>query len=371
MKSSVTSTAPDTDHDTPPDTGTVTVSDTVVKLNPSAQMPVDEPQHHDTAPPSSDLAIARRVLNQEASALQILANTLDGTFEETVALFSQTNGRIIVTGMGKSGHVSRKIAATLASTGTPAFFVHPGEASHGDLGMIAPRDAVLALSNSGKVRELGDLVAYTRRFEIPLVAMTSNADSPLAQAADIVLLLPKQPEAGSLAMAPTTSTTMQIALGDALAVALFERRGFTQDDYKIFHPGGSLGQQLAYVRDLMHGVDALPLAPVGTAMSVALLEMSQKSFGCVGITDPASGKLLGIITDGDLRRHMSPSLTNMRVEEVMTPAPRTTTADVLAARSLALMSLHTPRITSLFVVDEGERPVGIIHIHDLLRAGIA
>ncbi len=319
---------------------------------------------------TADIERAQLVLRTEAEALGALADGLDGSFVRAVDTFLGITGRVIVTGMGKSGHVGRKIAATLASTGTPAFFVHPGEASHGDLGMIERRDAVLALSNSGKARELSDLIAYTRRFAIPLVAVTANAQSPLAEAADILLQLPARPEAGSLGLAPTTSTTMQMALGDALAVVLFERRGFTPEDFKVFHPGGSLGQQLARVRDLMHTGDELPLMPSGRTMAEALVAMSAKGFGCVGVTDPATGALLGIITDGDLRRHMAPDLTGRAVETVMTPSPRTIHPTALAAACLALMNLRTPRITNLFVVED-DRPVGLIHVHDLLRAGIA
>lgn len=317
----------------------------------------------------SDLATAQTVLRTEAEALMALADSLGESFTRALDTFQQVKGRVIVSGMGKSGHVGRKIAATLASTGTPAFFVHPGEASHGDLGMIEQRDAVLALSNSGKVKELSDLIAYTRRFAIPLVAITANAQSPLAEAADVLLLLPTRPEAGSLGLAPTTSTTMQMALGDALAVALLERRGFSPEDFKVFHPGGSLGQQLARVRDLMHTGDKLPLISSGHTMADALVEMSTKGFGCVGVTDPQTGTLLGIITDGDLRRHMAPDLTAQRVEAVMTAAPRTIRPHALAAECLALMNLRAPRITNLFVVED-TRPVGILHVHDLLRAGI-
>ena len=319
--------------------------------------------------PPSDLEVGRGVLQLEARALQALAEALDDRFSQAVAVLSAVSGRVIVTGMGKSGHVGRKIAATLASTGTPAHYVHPGEASHGDLGMVTTQDAVIALSNSGKAPELRDILAYTRRFEIPLIAITGNAESPLAEAADILLLLPKVPEAGSLAMPPTTSTTMQMALGDALAVALFEKRGFSADDYRVFHPGGQLGAQLARVKDVMHTGDRLPLLPLGTTMSEALLTMTAKGFGCVGIVDEA-GALLGIITDGDLRRHMGPELPQKLVEAVMTRGARTIRAGALAAEALAEMTLHTPRITNIFVVEDG-RPVGLVHIHDLLRIGVA
>ena len=317
---------------------------------------------------SQDIDLGRTVLEQEAAALTALAATLGTEFAEAVGLMFKTRGRVIVTGMGKSGHVGRKIAATLASTGTPAFFVHPGEASHGDLGMVDRKDCVLALSYSGKAAELRDFIAYTARFEIPLIAITCNAASPLAEAADVLLQLPKLPEAGSLGLAPTTSTTMQMALGDALAVALFERRGFTPEDFKVFHPGGALGKHLLRVKDLMHDGQDMPLIGAECDMSTALVEMSAKGFGCVGITGQ-DGELLGIITDGDLRRHMSRDLTSQPVAKIMTPNPRTIRPGALAAECLAEMTLHKPQITNIFVVEDGQ-PVGIIHMHDLLRAGV-
>jgi arabinose-5-phosphate isomerase len=269
--------------------------------------------------------------------------------------------------MGKSGHVARKIAATLASTGTPAQFVHPAEASHGDLGMVAAGDAVLALSNSGDTAELSDIVAYAARVRIPLVAMTRRSPSPLADAADVALVLPATEEACSLGLAPTTSTTMMLALGDAIAVALLERKGFSAEDFKIFHPGGRLGRRLLRVADVMHEGSAVPLVPRGTPMSEAVLVMTAKSFGCVGVTE--DGRIAGIVTDGDLRRHMEDDLLARRVEEVMTPRPKTIEAGALAAEALGIMNEHA--ITSLMVVDEKRRPVGILHIHDCLRAGIA
>lgn len=320
------------------------------------------------APKREDvLDTARRVLTQEAQALQQLAALLDKSFGKAVEAIYKTDGRVIVTGMGKSGHVARKIAATLASTGTPAYFVHPGEASHGDLGMVTNKDVVLALSNSGKATELRDIIIYTHRFDIPLIAMTANANSPLGQEADILLLLPKLPEAGSLALAPTTSTTMQMALGDALAVALMERRNFKPENFHQFHPGGQLGKQLVRVKELMHR--ELPLIADTAMMSLALLEMTAKGFGCVGVTGK-QGELRGIVTDGDLRRHMSPKLTSLKVSEIMTADPRTIAPDALAAEALAIMTLKKPKITNLFVVEAG-KPVGIIHMHDLLRAGVA
>jgi arabinose-5-phosphate isomerase len=285
-------------------------------------------------------------------------------------VLARVTGRVIVTGMGKSGHVARKIAATLASTGTPAQFVHPGEASHGDLGMITPADAIVALSNSGETSELTAILAYSRRFGIPLVAMTRGARSSLAEAADVALLLPPSAEACPLGLAPTTSTTMMLALGDALAVALLERKGFSATDFQVLHPGGQLGRQLVRVEDIMHAGAELPLVPEGTLMAEAILTMTAKSFGCIGVTDGA-GRLIGIVTDGDLRRHMGTDLLGSRVDQVMSRHPRTIRPRALAAEALALMNGQTPRITCLFALGEAGVPVGIVHIHDCLRAGIA
>jgi arabinose-5-phosphate isomerase len=309
--------------------------------------------------------VGQRVILGEADALRALSDNLDETFAKAVETVFDAKGRVVCTGMGKSGHVARKIAATLASTGTSAMFVHPAEASHGDLGMIGPDDVVLALSKSGAGRELSDTLTYAKRFSIPLIAMTAVAESQLGQAADILLLLPDAPEATAEVSAPTTSTTLQMALGDALAVALLERRGFTASDFRVFHPGGKLGAMLSTVRDLMHGDDELPLAPAATTMRDALLVMSEKRFGAVGVLDDA-GQLIGLITDGDLRRHMD-GLLDHRADEVMTRAPLTIGPNVLAAEALKIM--NEKRITVLFVV-EGQRPVGILHVHDLLRAGI-
>ncbi len=312
------------------------------------------------------LASARRVLTIEADALRSLADQLNGDFDRAVEVLSKVTGRVIVTGMGKSGHIARKIAATLASTGTPALFVHPGEASHGDLGMIARDDAVIALSNSGNTTELADILGYTRRFQIPLIAFTGKIKSQLAEQSDICLLTAKAPEACPLGLAPTTSTTMMLALGDALAVALLERRGFSQDDYRVFHPGGSLGAALLRVSDLMHGPERLPLCRSETPMSEAILTMSNKQFGCIGIVD-GSERLMGIITDGDLRRHMGPDLLGMTVGSVMTPGPKTVRARALAAEALQIMDEF--KITTLFVVEE-VKPLGIIQLYDCLRAGV-
>jgi len=317
---------------------------------------------------SPDIDVARRVLRIEIAGLEALIAELDGSFGAALNLLAGADDRVVVTGMGKSGHIARKIAATFASTGTPAFFVHPAEASHGDLGMIASRDVVLALSNSGDTTELADLLAYTRRFRIPLIAITAGQSSSLASAADVTLLVPAVSEACPMGLAPTTSTTMMLALGDALAVALLERKGFSHNDYHDLHPGGELGRKLLQVTDLMHRGDAMPLVASGAIMSEAILTMSAKSFGCVGIRDRA-GSLIGIITDGDLRRHMEDDLLRARVDSVMNPGPKTIRPQALAAEALGLMNAHF--ITSLFAVDEMLRPLGILHIHDCLRAGIA
>jgi len=317
-----------------------------------------------------DIDVARLVLATEAAGLRALADGLDEGFSHAVELLAGATGRVVVSGMGKSGHVARKIAATFASTGTPALFVHPAEASHGDLGMIVAGDAVLALSNSGETTELADLIAHARRFALPLVGVTGRADSTLAEAADVALLLPPAREACPMGLAPTTSTTMQMALGDALAVALLTRRGFGPSDFRQIHPGGKLGARLRRVRELMHGAAELPLSPPEAPMHAALLTMTAKRFGCLGVTD-AGGRLAGIITDGDLRRAMGPDLLSRRVGEVMTASPRTIGPEALAAEALHAMNARDRPITTLFVVDAAGRPIGILHIHDLLRAGVA
>jgi arabinose-5-phosphate isomerase len=296
------------------------------------------------------------------------ADGLAACFDAAVGLLRGTTGRVIVTGMGKSGHVARKLAATLASTGTPAYFVHPGEASHGDLGMIRSDDAILALSWSGETAELADIITYSRRFRIALLAITSSQESSLGREADVCLCLPKAEEACPNGLAPTTSTTMQLAMGDALAVALLEARGFTAQDFRIYHPGGKLGARLTFVRDVMHRDERIPHVPMDALMSHAVVEISTKGFGCVGVLDE-DGRLAGIVTDGDLRRHMAPDLMTAGVAQVMTAAPRTVEADTLAAEALEI--LNARKITTLFVVDDNKRPVGIIHLHDLLRLGAA
>ena len=318
--------------------------------------------------PGTDLLqSAKRVLRLEIEGLSALSDSLDQSFVMALDLLTAMKGRAVVTGMGKSGHVARKISATMASTGTPAFFVHPGEASHGDLGMITEDDIVIALSNSGETTELADIVAYTKRFEIPLIGMTGKAPSALSDAATVALVLPAITEACPMGLAPTTSTTAMLALGDALAVAMLERKGFSPDDFQVFHPGGKLGNQLLKVRDIMHSGDELPLVADDMEMSEAILVMTAKSFGCLGIVD-ASGTLQGIVTDGDLRRHMSPELMSRRTGDVMTSGGRAIRPDALASE--ALREMNTRAITTLFVVDD-ERPVGIVHIHDCLRAGVA
>ncbi|KIC40283.1 D-arabinose 5-phosphate [Ruegeria sp. ANG-R] len=314
------------------------------------------------------LRTARQVVADEARALDVLAEGLDEHFAEAVQLILQATGRIIISGIGKSGHIGHKIAATLASTGTPAYFVHPAEASHGDLGMVSKGDVVLAISNSGEAPELANLLAFTRRFGIPLIGLSSKPQSTLMKQADVHLLIPSLGEACGFGMVPSISTTLTLAMGDALAIALMKYRDFRPENFRDFHPGGKLGAQLSKVRDLMHS--DTPVVPSGTAMSEALLVMSQKGFGVVGVTD-AAGRLLGIVTDGDLRRHMQ-GLLDLTVDQVMTPDPRTIGPDELAEGAVALMTMHSPKITCLFVVDpEADgRAEGILHIHDCLRVGL-
>jgi arabinose-5-phosphate isomerase len=314
---------------------------------------------------------AARTLELESEGLQALrtalAEHLGQSFGKAVDILAGARGRVIVTGIGKSGHIGQKLAATFASTGTPAFFVHPSEASHGDLGMIAKDDAIVAISWSGESVEIGNIITYSRRFKVPLVAITSRAQSALGKQADVVLELPRVKEACPHGLAPTTSTTMQLAIGDCLAIALLESKGFTAHDFKVIHPGGSLGASLRFVGDVMHTGDRLPLAGEDAAMSIALVTMTQKSFGCLGVVD-GKGKLVGVITDGDLRRHMGADLLGARTGDIMTRKPKVVVPDMLASAALEL--LNTSRITALFVVDKG-KPVGIVHVHDLLRVGVA
>jgi arabinose-5-phosphate isomerase len=315
---------------------------------------------------SPDLEAARRVLASESAALNELSHALGQSFVDTVDCLFRTQGRVIVCGMGKSGHIARKIAATLAGTGTPAQFVHPGEASHGDLGMVTASDVVIILSKSGENAELFDLITHAKRHAIPLVAVTGDATSALGRAADMTIMLPPVPEACPMGLAPTTSTTMMVALGDALAVALLERRGFSVDDFQVLHPGGSLGRRLLKVSDLMRAGDELPLVAGDTAMSAVLLVMSAKNFGCAGVVE-ADGRLIGIITDGDLRRHMADDLLTRSAASVMTANPKTIRPGALAAEAVGHMA---GSITNLFVVEDG-RAVGILRIHDCLVAGVA
>ncbi|HYE43383.1 MAG TPA: KpsF/GutQ family sugar-phosphate isomerase [Caulobacteraceae bacterium] len=309
-------------------------------------------------------AVGRRVLKTESEALLAMADGLGDAFSRAVELVHGLSGKVVCTGVGKSGHVGRKIAATLASTGTPSVFVHATEASHGDLGMVRQADAVLALSKSGETKELADVVAYTKRFGIPLLAITAFENSALGRAADVLLQIPNAPEAAEGVDAPTTSTTLQIALGDALAVALVERRGFTATDFRVFHPGGKLGALLRTVADLMHRGGEVPLVEPQVSMQETLLVMTEKHFGCVGVVE--DGKLAGLITDGDLRRHMD-GLLGHSAGEVMTRGPLTVAPGTLAGEALKLM--NDRGVTVLFVVEDG-RPVGILHVHDLLRAGV-
>ncbi|MEQ9445760.1 MAG: KpsF/GutQ family sugar-phosphate isomerase [Rhodospirillaceae bacterium] len=316
-------------------------------------------------PGASDLAVARRVIAQAVTGLSAMAADLGDEFAQCVTLIASLKGRVIVSGMGKSGHIGHKIAATLASTGTPAFFVHPAEASHGDLGMISDIDAVLALSNSGETAELSDLVSYTRRFGIPLIGITGKRESTLAEQSDIVLCLPDVEEAGPHG-APTTSTTLMITLGDAIAVALLESRGFTADDYRVFHPGGKLGKSLLKVAHIMHTGDDIPLTHPTSLMSDTIITMTNKTFGIAGVVDDA-GVLVGIVTDGDLRRHMADQLIGMATVDVMTTKPKTIKSTTLAAEALRLMNEW--KVTCLFVVDDG-KPMGIVRMHDVLQAGV-
>lgn len=314
---------------------------------------------------------AKKTLEMETNGLKALAAALDGNLAEpfikAVAAITAISGRVIVTGMGKSGHIGAKIAATFASTGTPAYFVHPAEANHGDLGMITRSDAVVAISWSGESAELNGIVAYSRRFSIPLIAITANAKSALGRESDICLGLPKAKEACPHNLAPTTSTIMQLALGDALAIALLEARDFSETDFKTFHPGGSLGASLTHVKEIMHTGNSVPLVALGTPMHEAAACISAKGFGCVGITD-ARGRLVGVVTDGDLRRNITRNMLELKVEDVMSREPQTVLPEALANKAMAILNERS--ITSLLVTVD-EKPVGIVHLHDLLRIGVA
>ena len=314
---------------------------------------------------------ATRTLDLECEGLAALRGALQADLQEpfnrAVGILAAAEGRVIVSGIGKSGHIGQKLAATFASTGTPAFFVHASEASHGDLGMITPQDVIVAISWSGESVELRNIVTYSRRFKVPLIALTSRANSALGKQADVVLQLPRAKEACPHGLAPTTSTTMQLALGDCLAIALLENKGFTAHDFSVFHPGGSLGASLKFVADVMHTGERLPLVAEDRVMSEAIVIMTQKSFGCLGVVD-ARGRLVGMITDGDLRRHMGPTLLRQRTQDIMTRKPNTLAANTLA--STALEHFNALKRTQMFVVDKG-KPIGILHVHDLLRAGVA
>jgi arabinose-5-phosphate isomerase len=324
-----------------------------------------------------DLAAARRVLRHATDAITAMGESLNGEFSKAIDAILSVDGRVIVSGMGKSGHIAGKIAASLASTGTPALFLHPAEASHGDLGMVTRADALLILSNSGETAELADVITYAKRIGIPMIGMANNPDSRLLQACDVALLLPKAQEACPMGLAPTTSTTMMLALGDALAVALMERRGFSADQYRDFHPGGALGKKLIRVGDIMHQGEELPLVAPETPMRDVLITMTSGKFGGIagyaGVVDK-KGALIGIITDGDLRRHMEPGLLDRAAREVMTAKPKTVPPQMLAAEALRVMNAKPPKVTHLFVVDpdaDVARPLGFISVHDILRAGLS
>lgn len=316
---------------------------------------------------NQDIKIAKRTIEQEIEALQALEKSLNGSLTQALDIMQKTKGRVIVTGMGKSGHIGRKISATLASTGTPSFFLHPSEGSHGDLGMVTPSDVVIAISNSGESKELSDILVYCRRFSVPVIAITKNPESSLGKNSDLILKLPDNREACPLGLAPTSSTTATLVLGDILASDLMVRKGFTEEDFKLRHPGGKLGSILRHVSDIMHTGDEMPLIKDDAIMQDALLTMSSKMLGCVGIINDKN-ELIGMITDGDLRRWMSPDLITEKVVKVMTKNPRTIGPDVLIAEAVNVMNNTGRGITNLFVV-ENKKPIGIIHIHDCLRAG--
>lgn len=315
---------------------------------------------------SKHLDAARAVLTLEIEGLEALKASLDAEFDRVVTLLAGVKGKVVATGMGKSGHVARKIAATLASTGAPAIFVHPAEASHGDLGIIGREDCVLALSKSGETPELSDVLAYARRFSVPVAAITAGAGSTLARAASALILLPDATEACGETRAPTTSTTMMMAAGDALAVALLRDKGFSATDFHGFHPRGNLGAALRRVRDLMHAASALPLVIESASVDDAVAAMTRSGFGCAGVVNK-HGALVGIVTDGDLRRAFGKTGSDAPVAAIMTKSPKTVTPDTLAGEALGI--LNRGKITALFVVD-GEQPVGLLHVHDCLSTGV-
>lgn len=317
----------------------------------------------------SDKYVARQTIDREIEALKAMEKDLNENLSQVLDVLQKTKGRVIVTGMGKSGHIGCKIVATMASTGTPAFFLHPSEASHGDLGMVTKDDTVIAISNSGESKELLDILTYCRRFSIPLIAITKNPESSLGKNSDLILRLPQNREACPLGLAPMSSTTATLVMGDILAAALMVRKGFTEQDFRLRHPGGKLGAILRHVSDIMHTGDEMPLISEDAIMQEALMTMSAKMLGCVGIVNK-EGELVGVITDGDLRRWMAPNLIEEKVSKVMTKNPRTCTADVLIAEAVNIMNNTGRGITNMFVV-EGKKPVGIVHIHDCLRAGVS
>ena len=320
-------------------------------------------------PENKDIQVAKQTIDREIEALRVLENSLDETLSKALDVLQQTKGRVIITGMGKSGHIARKIAATMASTGTPSFFLHPGEASHGDLGMITTDDTIIAISNGGESKELSDILVYCRRFNVPTIAITKNPQSSLGQNCDMILKLPDNGEACPLGLAPMSSTTATLVMGDVLAANLMVRKGFTAEDFKLRHPGGKLGAILRHVSDIMHTGEEMPLVSEDAIMQDALITMSAKMLGCVGIVN-TQGDLVGMITDGDLRRWMAPNLIEEKVSKVMTKNPRTIRAEALIAEAVNVMNNTGRGITNLFVVD-GKKPIGIIHIHDCLRAGVS
>jgi len=318
---------------------------------------------------NKDIEVAKQTIEGEIEALKTMESTLDETLSKALDIMQNTKGRVIITGMGKSGHIARKIAATLASTGTPSFFLHPGEASHGDLGMITSDDSVIAISNSGESKELSDILVYCRRFNIPLIAITKNPQSSLGRNCDLVLVLPQNKEACPLGLAPTSSTTATLVMGDVIASGLMIRKGFTEDDFHLRHPGGKLGSILRHVSDIMHTGDEMPLISDKAIMQDALMTMSAKMLGCVGILND-NGELVGMITDGDLRRWMTPNLIEEKVSKVMTKNPKTIGPDMLIAEAVNVMNNTGRGITNVFVVQD-KKPVGVLHIHDCLRAGVS
>lgn len=318
---------------------------------------------------NKDIEVAKQTIEQEIEALKVMESELDSTLSKAVDVLIQTKGRVIITGMGKSGHIGRKISATMASTGTPSFFLHPGEASHGDLGMITADDSVIAISNSGESKELSDILVYCRRFGVPLIAITKNVESSLAKNSDIVLKLPNNREACPLGLAPMSSTTATLVMGDILSADLMVRKGFTEADFKLRHPGGKLGSILRHVSDIMHTGDEMPIIKNNAIMQDALLTMSAKMLGCVGIVND-NGELEGMITDGDLRRWMSPDLITEKVVNVMTKNPKTISPDALIAEAVNVMNNTGHGITNLFVIQD-KKPIGVIHIHDCLKAGVS